>query len=127
VTLLLLAVRLYLELFALGSLDPAHARRENRLVLGGIAYLREGYLAGGATGYRAGVLALRDHLGELQPVALLQKVRADEWRTRRPRTAAASLQLLASAFVQVLALAAGVLLIVLIVMLVVAPVTRRGR
>lgn len=71
----LLAV--YLDLFAGFSADPARARSELALVIGSVEYMR---LAGEAAGLgttRALLRSVRSHLGELQPLAVIAKLRAD--------------------------------------------------
>jgi len=126
-SLALFCVRLYLELFALASLNPIGARRENSIVLGGIEFLRDAYRSTGIPEHRAGLLAIREHLGELQPLAMLQKVRADQARLMAPRTPVTTLLVLFGFVVQLVAVVAGVLLVALLVLLLVVPgVLRRG-
>jgi hypothetical protein len=78
--LLLLLLNLYLGVFSSFAVNRVNARRENSLLFGGIEYLFEEYLGCGMSTQRAYVQALWDYLGELQPIALYQKTRADAER-----------------------------------------------
>lgn len=75
--LVLVLLRAYLGLFAVFVHDREHARREHSLIEGS---LRESYAARRAEGSgraRAARASLWEHLGELQPLALFSKTRAD--------------------------------------------------
>lgn len=71
------ALRAYLAVFAAVAPNQAHARVEHRLIEGSIvdayAYHRER----GASSRRAAYLAAREHISELQPLAVVQKTRHD--------------------------------------------------
>jgi hypothetical protein len=108
-------------LFAFCSRSVRHSRQENALILGSIEYLRHHHQQRHAAGYRPLLLALRDHLGELQPVALLQKLRAEELAMPESIGSGASFLLLARLVLKAAAVAIGALLIaVLLVLLVMA-------
>jgi len=67
----------YLDLFAGFSADPARARSELALVIGSVEYMRLAGEAAGLGATRALLRSVRSHLGELQPLAVIAKLRAD--------------------------------------------------
>lgn len=126
---LLLGIRLYLELIALSSMHAGRVRRENALVIGGIEYLRLHYREQGLGSYQAALLALRDNLGELQPFALLQRVRIYE-RDGSPASVSPkrALPVIAGLSLKLTAVVLSVALLVLIVLLIVLDIpAQKGR
>ncbi len=70
-------IHAYLGLFSLLASDREHARSEHRLIEGSIEDARRRRLAEGRGTVAATLAAIVDHLGELQPLALYRKTRAD--------------------------------------------------
>ena len=70
----------YLGLFAVWARDGRHVREEQRLLGGSIEYTYERLRDVGRGPGAALALSLWSHLGELQPLALIAKVRADDQR-----------------------------------------------
>jgi hypothetical protein len=70
----------YVGLFAFWARDPQHAHDEQELLAGSTEYAYRRLRDGGRTPLRALALSLWLHLGELQPIALIAKVRASNQR-----------------------------------------------
>lgn len=70
-------LRLYLGLFAFFAPNREHARSEHRLLEGSISDAYRRYRRAGVARTPAAFAVLWGHLGELQPVALYIKTRAD--------------------------------------------------
>jgi hypothetical protein len=125
---LLLGIRLYLELVALSSMRAGRVRRENALVIGSIEYLRLHYREQGLGSYRAALLALRDNLGELQPFALLQRVRIYERDGGAASIASKrALPVIAGLSLKLTAVVLSVALLMLIVLLIVLDIPAEKR
>ena len=73
----------YLGVFAVWARDTRHVRDEQRLLIGSIEYTYEHLREAGRRPAVAVALSVWSHLGELQPLALVAKVRADDQRAAR--------------------------------------------
>jgi hypothetical protein len=78
-------LRAYLRVFASFAPNPAHARQEHSLIEGSVVEAYQHHRGAGSANLRAAWLSFREHIAELQPLALAQKTRHDSRNGPRGR------------------------------------------